>query len=89
MSSMLEPFNIIKEYDFLFTIAFSAIAAVFAAMSYFQAKRNDKENKEPSSFLRIESGTFDHSDKNFFCTVIVYISRLHLIYRIGQWPLMV
>ena len=41
---MTEIVSFIKEYDFLFTIVFSAIAAVFAVMSYFQIKRNDKES---------------------------------------------
>ena len=35
--------DFLKEYDFLFTILFSAIAAIFAIMAYYQSKRSDKE----------------------------------------------
>lgn len=42
--SMEMIISFIKEYDYLFTIVLSAIAALFAVLTYMQAKRNDKEN---------------------------------------------
>lgn len=36
--------NFIKEYESLFTIVFSATAALFAILAFLQAKRSDKKN---------------------------------------------